>query len=122
MVEPIVTEEEIQFEQGVRPRSLAEYVGQERVKENLKVFIDATYEGDLMAAAGVGYHVGREANRVYGERYNGVQKDVRHHGHHFAKPISPYQTPGDPQSGLLPRSRPANLRLLTLMRIVLVRP
>jgi Holliday junction DNA helicase RuvB len=44
MVEPIVTEEEIQFEQGVRPRSLAEYVGQERVKENLKVFIDATRE------------------------------------------------------------------------------
>jgi len=44
MVEPIVTEEEIQFEQGVRPRSLSEYVGQERVKENLKVFIDATRE------------------------------------------------------------------------------
>ena len=44
MVEPDVTEEEIQFEQGVRPRSLAEYVGQERVKENLKVFIDATRE------------------------------------------------------------------------------
>ena len=44
MVEPIVTEEEIQFEQGVRPRSLTEYVGQERVKENLKLFIDATRE------------------------------------------------------------------------------
>jgi len=44
MVEPIVTEEEIQFEQGVRPRSLSEYVGQERVKENLKLFIDAARE------------------------------------------------------------------------------
>ena len=44
MVEPIVTEEEIQFEQGVRPRSLSEYVGQERIKENLKLFIDAARE------------------------------------------------------------------------------
>ena len=38
-----------------------------------KLFIDATYEGDLMAAAGVGYHVGREANSVYNEKWNGVQ-------------------------------------------------
>ncbi len=42
--EPIVSEEEIRFEQGVRPQSLSEYVGQERVKENLKVFIDAARE------------------------------------------------------------------------------
>ena len=34
-----------------------------------KMFIDATYEGDLMAAAGVDYHVGREANGVYGEEW-----------------------------------------------------
>ena len=39
-----------------------------------KIFVDATYEGDLMAAAGVNYHVGREANSVYGEEWNGVQK------------------------------------------------
>ena len=38
-----------------------------------KMFIDATYEGDLMAAAGVDYHVGREAQSVYGEKWNGVQ-------------------------------------------------
>src|SRR5690606_41365319 len=38
-----------------------------------KMFIDATYEGDLMAAAGVRYHVGREANSVYGEKWNGIQ-------------------------------------------------
>ena len=37
------------------------------------MFIDATYEGDLMAAAGVTYHVGREANAEYGETLNGVQ-------------------------------------------------
>jgi len=68
-----------------------------------RVFIDATYEGDLMASAGVSYHVGREANSVYGEETNGVQKDVRHHAHFFPGPVSPYVVPGDPESGLLPR-------------------
>jgi hypothetical protein len=66
-----------------------------------KVFIDATYEGDLMAKAGVSYHVGREANRTYGETLNGVQ--VRNAIHHqFVKDIDPYVKPGDPASGLLP--------------------
>ena len=51
-----------------------------------KMFIDATYEGDLMAAAGVDYHVGREANSVYGEHWNGIQVGVLHHGHWFQKP------------------------------------
>jgi hypothetical protein len=68
-----------------------------------KIFIDATYEGDLMAAAGVKYTVGREANSVYGETWNGVQKGVFHHGHYFKDPVSPYKIPGDPSSGLLPR-------------------
>lgn len=71
-----------------------------------KMFIDATYEGDLMAAAGVSYRVGREANSEYGERWNGVQTEEYHHGHHFRtvpKPIDPYWIPGDPSSGLLPR-------------------
>ncbi|HEX7900083.1 MAG TPA: FAD-dependent oxidoreductase [Planctomycetota bacterium] len=67
-----------------------------------KMFIDATYEGDLLAAAGVSYHVGREANAVYGETWNGNQVGILHHGHHFKKPISPYVVPGDPKSGLLP--------------------
>ena len=65
------------------------------------MFIDATYEGDLMAKAGVSYHVGREANSVYGEELNGVQ--VGHSKHHqFIKDIDPYVKPGDPSSGLLP--------------------
>ncbi|HRE81409.1 MAG TPA: FAD-dependent oxidoreductase, partial [Opitutaceae bacterium] len=81
-----------------------------------KMFIDATYEGDLMAAAGVAYHVGREANSVYGEEWNGVQVGILHHRHHFgpykaagqepqqpALQISPYVVPGDPSSGVLPR-------------------
>jgi len=68
-----------------------------------KVFIDATYEGDLMAAAGVSYSVGREANSVYGERWNGVQIEaIRHHHHYFMSPVSPYRVPGDPSSGVLP--------------------
>ena len=68
-----------------------------------KMFIDATYEGDLMAAAGVSYHVGREAAGVYGEQWNGVQVGVLHHRHWFMKPVDPYIVPGDPSSGLLPR-------------------
>ena len=71
-----------------------------------RMFIDATYEGDLMAAAGVSYHVGREANSVYNEEWNGIQTGVFHHRHHFNvldTPIDPYWIPGDPSSGLLPR-------------------
>ncbi len=66
-----------------------------------KVFVDASYEGDLMAAAGVPYTVGREANEVYGETLNGVQPGRRYH--QFTRDISPYVIPGDPSSGLLPR-------------------
>ncbi|WP_339866571.1 FAD-dependent oxidoreductase [uncultured Algoriphagus sp.] len=67
-----------------------------------KVFIDATYEGDLMAAAGVSYHVGRESNDTYGETWNGVQVGVYQHGHYFKNDISAYMIPGDSTSGLLP--------------------
>jgi len=66
------------------------------------MFLDATYEGDLLAAAGASYHVGREANSVYGENWNGIQVGVLHHSHWFQKPVDPYRTPGDPDSGLLP--------------------
>lgn len=70
-----------------------------------KMFIDATYEGDLMAAAGVDHHVGREAQGVYDERWNGVQTGVLHHRHHFgvlSENVSPYVVPNDPKSGVLP--------------------
>ena len=66
-----------------------------------KIFIDATYEGDLMAAAGVSYHVGREACSVYNETWNGVQANAKHHGHYFKAHIDPYIIPGDRNSGLL---------------------
>lgn len=67
-----------------------------------KMFIDATYEGDLMASAGISYTVGREACSEYNEQWNGVQDGVYHHGHYFKSDISPYVIPDDPNSGLLP--------------------
>jgi len=69
-----------------------------------KMFIDATYEGDLMAAAGVDYQVGREAQTVYGEKWNGVQTGVLLHRHNFGvlkQPVSPYVVPGDRDSGVI---------------------
>jgi len=71
-----------------------------------KIFIDATYEGDLMAAADVSYTVGREANATYGETWNGIQVGVLHHRHWFMEDIDPYVVQGDPSSGLLPRISP----------------
>ena len=62
------------------------------------VFIDATYEGDLMARAGVSYHVGREDASVYGEHWNGSHVSVFHQ---FPDGIDPFVVKGDPQSGLL---------------------
>jgi hypothetical protein len=68
-----------------------------------EIFIDATYEGDIMAAAGISYHVGREANSVYNEEWNGIQVGVLHHSHHFGDMnISPYVNPDDSTSGILP--------------------
>lgn len=67
-----------------------------------KQFIDATYEGDLMAAAGVRFTVGREANSVYGETLNGNQVKANVHNHRFVKNVDPWKRPGDKSSGLLP--------------------
>jgi len=66
------------------------------------VFIDATYEGDLMAAAGVSHTVGREANSTYGETLNGVERVWNISSHRFVVDVDPYARPGDPASGLLP--------------------
>lgn len=63
-----------------------------------KMFIDCSYEGDLMARAGVSYIVGREANSDYNETYDGVQLLNKHQ---FPDGISPYKVAGDSSSGLL---------------------
>lgn len=78
-----------------------------------KIFMDATYEGDLLAAAGVTYTIGREDNRAYGETLNGVQankynltldgrlsRNALHHN--FIDKVDPYVVKGDPTIGLLP--------------------
>ena len=66
------------------------------------MFIDATYEGDLMAASGVSYTIGREAATQYNEDLNGVQT-VRGAYHQFPDGIDPYIQQGNPSSGLLPQ-------------------
>ncbi len=64
------------------------------------MFVDATYEGDLMAKTGVGYTVGREANSKYNETINGIRAETPKH--QFTAPVDPYLKAGDPGSGLLP--------------------
>ena len=65
---------------------------------NAKWFIDASYEGDLMAKSGVSYRTGREDCSEYGETWNGVHM---RHLHQFPDGVDPYVIPGDPSSGLL---------------------
>ncbi len=65
---------------------------------NARYFIDCTYEGDLMALAGVTFTVGREDNQQYGETWNGVQMLDKHQ---FPDGIDPFKTLGDSTSGLL---------------------
>ncbi len=78
-----------------------------------KMFMDATYEGDLMATAGVSYTVGRESNDEYGETVNGVQANhwsitlkgkpsLNAANHNFVPGVDPYVEKGNPDSGLLP--------------------
>lgn len=66
-----------------------------------KVFIDATYEGDLLGKSGVAYFVGRESNSQYGETLNGI-----HPGNELPGGIDPYVVKGVPESGLLLRVNP----------------
>lgn len=69
-----------------------------RCKVTAKVFLDCSYEGDLMARAGVTYTVGRESNAQYGETYNGVQMLDKHQ---FPDGIDPYKIRGNARSGLV---------------------
>ncbi len=78
-----------------------------------KMFIDATYEGDLMATAGISYTIGREGNEQYGENLNGVQANdtsmtllgtvsANGRNHNYVEGIDPYIIKGDKNSGALP--------------------
>lgn len=100
---------------------IVEFVTEDGTVFRAKMFIDATYEGDLMARAGVSYTLLREGNAKYGEHYNGIYYDAKFQprNHHLQPgsngrvrggqgvwdrdfPLDPYVIPGDPKSGLLP--------------------
>ena len=66
-----------------------------------RVYLDATYEGDLLAGAGISYTVGRESNDTYDETLNGVQTQHAIY-HQFVDGVDPYIVSGDASSGLLP--------------------
>ncbi len=69
-----------------------------------RMFIDASYEGDLLAAAGVSFRVGREGNSEYDETGNGITGPKR--GNQLPNGIDPYVVKGDASSGLLPGVNP----------------
>ena len=102
---------EVEGEGRGRQRRIVSFLTEDGTEYRGKMFVDATYEGDLMAAAGCTYAVGREANAVYGETLNGVQM-AQARFHQFERGVSPYVTPGDPTSGLLSNVEPhdPNLR------------
>ena len=109
---PVVFNEKLNRETGVKMdgRRIVSITTLSGKTYRGRMFIDATYVGDLMAAAGVTYTVGREAENKYGENLAGVRRgDAKPRAHytqgdkdHFIKEVDPYITPGDPSSGLLP--------------------
>ncbi len=104
----VFTGERLELQRGVKKdgRRIVSITMESGVEFRAKMFIDASYEGDLLAKAGVSYAVGREGNDQYAETLNGVQtKNATHH--QFIKPVDPYVKPGDASSGLLPGIDPA---------------
>lgn len=115
----LVYHQRLNRENGVRKKgaSIAEIEMESGMIYEAKMFIDATYEGDLMAAAGVSYTYGRESNEEYGEALNGVQankislsltKTISRNAlhHNFVDGVDPYIVKGDPSSGILPFINP----------------
>ena len=84
---------------GTDIRSISVADGCDTLTFSARCFADCSYEGDLLALAGVSYHAGREDNSVYGETWNGVQLMT---GHQMPDGVDPFVVPGDPSSGLLP--------------------
>jgi hypothetical protein len=103
----VLTDRRLRLRRGVgvkkSGRRIQSIVTEDGSEYSGRMFIDATYEGDLMAKADVRYTYGRESNAQYGENYNGSQAPHRHQ-HQFpdGAHVSPYVIPGNPKSGLLP--------------------
>ena len=87
----------------MRDGRIAEITFTHGARARAAYFIDASYEGDLLAAAGASFTVGREGNATYDETLNGQQVYPKHQ---FDFPVDPYVRPGDPTSGLLPGIEP----------------
>jgi hypothetical protein len=111
--EGFVTEENIPVVSGFLNRETGVVMNGQRIQSISTLggqtfsggaFIDATYEGDLMAAAGVSYTIGRESNATYGETLNGIQAGLDKN--QLPSGIDPYVVPGNPASGLLPGVNP----------------
>ncbi|MCK9208870.1 MAG: FAD-dependent oxidoreductase, partial [Salinivirgaceae bacterium] len=111
----VVYQQRLNRNDGVKKQgtSIVEIEMESGVSYKGKMFIDATYEGDLMAAVGVSYTVGRESNKLYSETLNGVQankvsltlhKTISNNAsqNNFINGVDPYIVKGNPSSGLLP--------------------
>jgi hypothetical protein len=111
----VVHQQRINREKGVKKQGqkIVEIEMESGEKYRGKMFIDATYEGDLMATSRLTYTYGRESNKEYGETLNGVQANyysitlkgtISHNSihHNFIAGVDPYIVKGDPSSGLLP--------------------
>ena len=100
---PVVYNERLLLNSGVikKGTKIKSIIMESEKKFNAKVFIDASYEGDLMALAGISYTIGRESNAEYGETLNGVQTKLAHY-HQFPDGVDPYIVKGNSASGLLP--------------------
>ena len=85
--------------EGGKIREITVANGTDTLSIQAKWFIDASYEGDLMAGSGVTYRTGREDNSEYGETWNGSQ--LLRIYHQFPAGVDPYVEPGNPESGLL---------------------
>ncbi|MBQ8885449.1 MAG: FAD-dependent oxidoreductase [Clostridia bacterium] len=103
---PVVFNEPLELDGGVKTEDgrITSIESESGKTYEAKVFIDCSYEGDLMAEAGVEYTVGREANATYGETMNGILPNLNEY-----TAVSPYVVEGDPDSGLLPFIEDASL-------------
>ena len=100
---PVIFGERLDLKHGVLKEAgkIIEMKMDSGLKIKGSMFIDATYEGDLLALSGVNFAVGRESNKIFGETYNGIQS-ARSINHQFKEPVDPFIKMGNPESGLLP--------------------
>ncbi len=102
----LVFNERLDLQHGVRKRasSIVSIVMESGQEFSARIFIDASYTGDLMAAADVSYAVGRESNSQYDESHNGIQLNTVIGRDDNS--VDPYVVEGDSRSGLLPNIEP----------------